>query len=139
VAPERVEEVFWKAVALIPNDDLAQKRGVADSRIALAAIVLARYDRQVADVFVTQALSSLPPSRAVYQPLDIRAKASVDPQGAVALMQELPPGGDRRLSPNRTVYEARDELLIYLIEPTDHHWQYVWRQTGVVLDERSFP
>ena len=58
VAPERLEEVFWKAVALMPKDDMARERGIADFRVAEAAIFLARYDRQVADVFVTQAMSS---------------------------------------------------------------------------------
>jgi hypothetical protein len=141
VAPQRLEEVFWKALALKPNDDLAQKRGIADPRIAQAAIVLARYDRQVADVFVTQAFSTMSSSRGAYDPLNIRAKACVDPHGAVTLMESLVPPGvrDLRPSPNNIMYEARDELLIYPIEPDDHHWQYVWRQSGVHLDEREFP
>ena len=55
-------------------------------------------------------------------------------------MQALPPDRrDDRLSPNRMMYSARDELLIYLIEPSDRHWQYVWTHAGVDLDERSFP
>jgi hypothetical protein len=37
------------------------------------------------------------------------------------------------------MYEARDQLLIYLIEPGDRHWQYAWIHAGVDLDERSFP
>jgi hypothetical protein len=37
------------------------------------------------------------------------------------------------------MYSARDELLIYLIEPSDRHWQYAWTHAGVDLDERSFP
>jgi hypothetical protein len=140
VAPERLEEVFWRAIALMPIDDLAQKRGVADPRIAEAAIVLARYDRQVADVFVRQAMSALSASRSVYSPVVIRAKAGVDPQGAVTLMEALPPGGLEQETPaNRMMNSARDELLIYLIEPNDHHWQYVWSQTGIDFDERSFP
>ena len=48
VAPERLEEVFWKAVALMPKND------------AQSGIFLARYDRQVADVFVTQAVTDRP-------------------------------------------------------------------------------
>ncbi len=140
VAPERLEEVFWRAVTLMPDDDLAQKRGTVDFRLAGAAVVLARYDRQIADVFVTQAMSALPASRTVYSPMIIRAKAGVDPSGAVTLMQALPPGGrDERRSPNGMMYSARDELLIYLIEPSDRHWQYVWTHVGVDLDERSFP
>ncbi len=141
MAPERLEEVFWKAVAMIRSDATAKTQGRADPRVAQAAIVLARYDRQVADVFVTQAFSSLSPSRPFYWPVDIRARASVDPQAAVILMESLvPPGGrDPRPSPGNIMYEARDELLIYLIEPGDHHWQYVWTNVGVDLDERTFP
>ena len=52
VAPERLEEVFWKAVALMPKND------------AQSGIFLARYDRQVADVFVTQAVTYRPRSLA---------------------------------------------------------------------------
>ncbi len=141
MAPERLEEVFWKSVALIQSDDMAKKQNRADPRVAQAAIALARYDRQVADVFVTQAFSSLSSRRPFYWPVDIRAKASVDPQGTVRLMESLvPPGGrDPRPSPGNIVYEARDELLLYLIEPGDHHWQYIWTSVGVDLDERSFP
>jgi hypothetical protein len=55
-------------------------------------------------------------------------------------MEALPPGGlDDRLPANSIIYSARDELLIYLIEPSDRHWQYVWTHAGVDLDERSFP
>jgi hypothetical protein len=140
VAPERLEEVFWRAVALLPNDDLAQKRGVADVRIAEAAIVLARYDRQVADVFVSQAFSSYSPAFSAYPPMLIRAKAGVDPHGAVGLMEALPPvGPGPELPVNRMMNRSRDQLLIYLIEPDDHHWQYVWSERGIDLDERSFP
>ena len=68
VAPERLEEVFWRAVALMPKDDMARERGIADFRVAEAAIVLARYDRQVADVFVTQAMSSQSPQPCCLSP-----------------------------------------------------------------------
>jgi hypothetical protein len=140
VAPERVEEVFWQAVALMPRDDMAHQRGIADPRIAEAAILLARYDRQVADVFVTQAMSSQSPSRTVYLPIVIRAKAGVDPQAAVALMVALPPGGlDPQVRMNQMTNQARDELLIYLIEPSEGHWKYVWSSSGIPLDERRFP
>ena len=42
VAPERLEEVFWKAVAHMPKDETASKRGIADHRLAVIAIFLAR-------------------------------------------------------------------------------------------------
>ena len=105
VAPERLEEVFWRAVALMPNDDQSQNRGFVDFRLADATVVLARYDRQVTDVFVRQAMSALPAGRAVYNPMMIRAKAGVDPQSAVRLFESLPPGGrDERPSPNSMMY-----------------------------------
>jgi hypothetical protein len=70
----------------------------------------------------------------------IRAKAGVDPQGAVAMMEALPPGDlDPQPGPDRTTKQARDELLVYLIEPSENHWKYVWSQSGIPLDERSFP
>jgi hypothetical protein len=140
VAPERVEELFWRAVALMPSDDMARQRGTADPRIAEAAILLARYDRQVADVFVTQATSSQSPTRIVYLPMVIRAKAGVDPRGAVAMMETLPPGGpDLQSGPNAMTNRARDELLIYLIEPSENHWKYVWSECGIPLDDKQFP
>ena len=93
VAPERLEEVFWKAVALMPNDDRVRATGFADAVIAQSAIFLARYDRQVADVFVNQALASRTRSRSGYFPMIVRAKAGVDPRGAVAMIEAMPPIG----------------------------------------------
>ena len=49
VAPEHLDEVFWKAVALMPRSDTARQGGVPDNRVAAAAVFLARYDRQAAD------------------------------------------------------------------------------------------
>jgi hypothetical protein len=140
VAPERLEEIFWRAVALMPKDDLARQRGIVDFRVAAAAIFLARYDRQVADVFVMQAMSSQSPSRNFYHPDVIRAKAGVDPQGAVAMMEALPIEGlDPRVPMNELTNEARDELVIYLVEPSEYHWKYLWSHSGIPLGERRFP
>ena len=127
VAPERLEEVFWRAVALMPKNDLARQRGIVDFRVISTAILLARYDRQVADVFVTQAMSSRSPSRVFYSPEVIRAKAGVDPQGAAAMMEAIPPGGlDTQVLMNQMTNEARNELVIYLIESSEDHWKYAW-------------
>ena len=127
VAPDRLEETFWRAVALIPKSDMARERGVVDSRVAETASLLARYDRQVADLFVTQALSSQSLSRTMYTGPAIRAKASVDPRGAVALIEALPAGDpEPRPGMDRMNSEARNELIMYLIEPAESHWKKVW-------------
>ena len=47
VAPERLEEVFWRAVALMPKYDPVLLN-IASARAAVPAIFLARYDRQAA-------------------------------------------------------------------------------------------
>jgi len=141
VAPERLEEVFWRAVTLMPKVDTArQVVGVVDGRVTDAAIFLARYDRQVADVFVTQAMSSQSRSRIFYSPEVIRAKAGVDPRGAVAMMEALPQTAlDPQLPANLLTNQAREELVIYLVETGEDHWKYVWSRSGIPLDERRFP
>ena len=134
------EEAFWLAVALMPKSDLARQRGIVDSRVAEAAILLARYDRQVADVFVTQALSSQSRSRIVYSREVIRAKAGVDPRGAVAMIEALPVGDpDAQLPIYQMNSQARDAPIMYWIEPADNHWENVWADSGVPLDDRRFP
>jgi len=137
VAPERLEEVFWRAVTLIRKDDTARQLGVVDYRVAVAAIFLARYDRQVADVFVTQAMSSQSRSRIFYSPEVIRAKAGVDPRAAVAMMEALPQAGlDPQLPMNELTNHAREELVIYLVEPGEDHWKCLWSRSGIPVDER---
>lgn len=140
VAPERLEEVFWRAVALIRKNEITRQRGMVDFRVISSAIFLARYDRQVADVFVTDAMSAQSRSRIFYSPQFIRAKATVDPQAAAALMEALPPGGlDPQVPMNEMTNQAREELLVYLIEPSEDHWKYVWSSSGIPLHDRRFP
>ena len=90
LAPERLEELFWKAIALIPRNDAARERGVVDAQVANATNFLARYDRQAADMFLNQAIAS--ESRGVVGNIRsvlpvIRAKAVADPWGAVGLFE----------------------------------------------------
>jgi hypothetical protein len=136
VAPERLEEVFWRAVTLTPNEDTARERAMVDPRVAVAAILLARYDRQVADMFVTQAISSQQRSRNVYFSTVIRAMAAVDPRAAVATVESLPLGD---LDPRNMANEAREELVIFLLEPYEDRWKTDCSRAGIPVDERRFP
>jgi hypothetical protein len=133
VAPERLEEVFWKAVALMPKYDAQYD--------AQSGIFLARYDRQVADVFVAQVVTDLSRRRpGQYLVTWVRAKASVDPQGAVAMIEALPPARfDRADSTNVFMNGAREELFACLVEPIDDHWKALWRHSSVPVDGRRFP
>jgi hypothetical protein len=134
----------WKAVALMPRDDAARERGSADTRVADATIFLARYDRQVADVFLAQALASesrgvVGNVRSVWEV--IRAKAVGDPQGAVALLESLPripvaPGQGPRL--NRLTDDVLESVVTCLVEPIDEHWKEVWRAAGIPVGRPRF-
>ena len=142
VAPERLEDVFWKAVALMPKDDMARERGIAGFLVADFSIFLARYDRQVADVFLTQAMAtgSRGPGGSASSVWSVmRGNACVDPQRALALFEALPRAGpDRSRMANRVTDEARDDLITSLVEPIDEHWKNIWRASGIPLDQPRF-
>ena len=140
VAPERVEEVFWKAVSLLPRADAAGRRGVVFVNRADPAVILARYDRQVADVFLTQAVPASPDGTQS-DPRDvvdvIETKAVIDPRAAVNILEALPPlndGRDPRASQSRD--HACRRLIQCLLESNDEHWQFFWSGAGRPLGER---
>jgi hypothetical protein len=131
VAPERLEEVFWKAVALMHKADITQ-----------TPTFLARYDRQVADALM-QAVRARPrdsDAEFAYLRMVIRAKAVVDPRGAVAMFEALPPfGPDSSARRIRMLDQARDDLITGLVAPIDETWKEVWRRAGIPIDKARFP
>ena len=81
---------------------------------------LARYDRQVADVLmqVRRPAHAAPTGTSAYVRVVIRAKAVVNPRGAVAMFEALPPvGPDSSAMRTRMIDQARDELITGLVEP----------------------
>lgn len=124
VAPERLEEVFWKAVALTSIGD-----------IVFTPTFLARYDRQVADVLLmrtSEFLSRIPIERIGFLPMLVRARVAADPRGAVAMVEALPPAGqDSRVQANRVIDRARTELVTCLVEPIDEVWKALWSDSGI--------
>lgn len=129
VAPERLEHVFWKAVALTSIGD-----------ITFTPTFLARYDRQVADVLLmrtSEFLSRVPIERIGFMPMLVRARVAADPRGAVAMVEALPPAGqDSRGSANRVIHQAHTELVTCLVEPLDEIWKVLWGDS-VIPSERS--
>jgi hypothetical protein len=141
LAPERLEEVFWKAVALMPKDDIARERGGVDPGVVNAAIFLARYDRQVADMFLTQTMAA---ARGPFETVSsvatiMRARADVDPRGAVARFESLPAvdPNQRRLA-DQMIDQARDSLITCLVEPFEEHWKLVWHSSGIPRDRHRY-
>ncbi len=86
-------------------------------------------------MLVNQALASRSRSQTGYFPTVVRAKAGVDPRGAVAMIEAMPPGGPDLRHPTN---EAREELVTCLAEPIEEHWKVVWRASGIDLDEPRF-
>jgi hypothetical protein len=131
VAPERLEEVFWKAVAQMPRGDPAQTE-----------TFLARYDRQVADALMqaVRARPRGPDGDALYLRMGIRAKAVVDPRGAVAMFEALSPlGPDSSARRIRVIDQVRDDLITGLVAPVEEHWKELWRRAGIPIDKPRFP
>jgi hypothetical protein len=140
VAPERVEEVFWKAFSLMPKADAAGRPGVVFVNRADPAVVLARYDREVADVFLARAVPAS--SAAQRDPRDvvdvIETKAVIDPRAAVDMLEALPPLNDSRDGrASRSRDFACQRLIECLLESNDDHWQYFWRSEGIPLGGRQ--
>ncbi len=142
VAPERLDEVFWKAVDLMPKDDKDAQSGIVVASLVDAATFLARYDRQVAEVFLTPAAASRPRDLrgdVRYVLMGIRARAVVDPRGAVAAFEALSPvGPDTSGMTLRVINQARAELITRLVEPVDEPWKTVWRRSGIPIDKVRF-
>ena len=142
VAPEHLEEVFWKAVALMPRSDTARQRGVPDNRVAAAAVFLARYDRQAADLFLAQAKATLPrgttDSRRFVGSI-LRIEASADPRAAVTTFESLSRAGDKPyVLADGSMPPVLGDLIETLIEPYDDHWKRAWRGPSEAFD-RPFP
>ena len=138
IMPEHLDEVFWKAVALMPKNDTARARGVVDPPIAYLAVFLARYDRQVADLLVSEATASAsrgPVANVWTAWTTIRARATYDPRVALATFESFPaaPAAQSTVA-NELLKEAREWLITCLIEPDDEHWKHIWSTAGIPLD-----
>ncbi len=142
VAPEHLEEVFWKAVALMPKSDTARQHALPDNRVAAAAVFLARYDRRAADLFLTQAKASLQRGTTDFRRFAgsiLRIEVSADPRAAVATFESLSGAGDKPyLMPDGSAPPVLSDLIETLIEPYDEHWKCAWRSPSEAFD-RPFP
>ncbi len=131
VAPERLEEVFWKAVAQMPRSDPAQTE-------TFLAVTTARWP--TCSSCRPRQLRPNGPDRDVwYVWAVIQAKAAIDPRGAVAMFEAMPPvGPGSAVRTNRLIDQARDALITGLIEPLDEPWKAVWSRSGVPVDKPRF-
>jgi hypothetical protein len=139
IAPERLAEIFWRAVALHSRVATDRENQLQRSNIGYECMLLARYDRQVAAALVEPVdsyLRSLAARTAAPEDLNpsfITAKACIDPRGAIALVESLTlPRDSRRPDP---AYQARLRLAEVLGLPPESRWMWLWRSIGARLDD----
>ncbi len=134
IAPDRLAEVFWRAVALHPRLETDREDRLQISYIGKECMLLAHYDREVAAALfepIDSYLNSLINAKGRgpdFTPSLIVGKVCIDPRAAVALLEALPPPRN----PNRMddpANEARLMLAEVLGQPPEKRWTRLWRST----------
>jgi len=129
IAPDRVAEVFWRAVALHPTAGDPRTDFGQDIPWIPEVLLLSRYDREVAATLL-EPVSAYTRSLALRGGNDITsavllARAAIDPRGAVALVESLPPAGTSSIS--EPANWARQTLAEHLAMPPERRWMRIWR------------
>lgn len=129
IAPDRLEEVFWRAVALISPGDDPRIDFDRDVPLPSEAILLSRYDREAARVLF-EPVAAFVRSRPLrddrdFIPAVVVALGCLDPRNAVEVLESLPPatGAGIGESPNW----SRIVLAEILARPPDRRWMGIWR------------
>ena len=139
IAPDRLAEVFWRAVALHPRIETDREDLLPTSYIGYECTLLARYDRAVAAVLFEPMNSYLLALAVRKGPLAgslspaIMAKACIDPRTAVALVESLTSAGD--FIQANPPHPARRRLAELLGRPPDVRWMRLWRFMGTEFDD----
>ena len=128
IAPERLAEVFWRAVELHPQVDINRDDLLRSSFIGDECMLLARYDRDVAAVLFEpmdsylRSLVTRKNDAAIFTPSAITGKACLDPRAAVTLLESLPePRG-----PFTGAHWPRTQLAEALGQPPEERWKTRW-------------
>jgi hypothetical protein len=141
VAPDRLAEVFWRAVALHPGLEIDRDYLLQTSCIGFECILLSRYDRAVAAALfepMDSYLNSIARRKGPhieFASSHIVAKACLDPVAAVAFLESLTPPQD--FSPATPAIEARFTLAEVLGLPPEKRWLRLWHSMGawIPLDD----
>ncbi len=147
--PDRLDDVFWRAVALHPRLEADEESDLQHSYLGFECIVLARYDRAVAAALFTpmdaylRSLAELKDRRNAFASSHLVAKGCIDPRAASALLDSLtppgpfdPPLGDYDSSSN-PAHSARITLAKALGQSPEKRWRYLWSRmrTQLPLDD----
>jgi hypothetical protein len=143
IEPERLAEVFWRAIALYREVDDPRVDFGQDIAPASEVLLLARYDREAAATLF-EPFAAYIRSLSLRDASDInttilQARAAFDPRGAVALVESLPPA--RTPSIDDPHNWARYSVAEQLAEPLERRWMSIWRfhsGCGLALFEEAY-
>ncbi len=127
IAPERIAEVFWRAVALHRRIGSDRSEPLMRSNIGYECILLARYDRQVAAAVFEPAnlylrsLGALTTPANQFDPSLFMAMGCIDPRSAVAVLESLTSPRDSRRAD--LTLRARRMLAEVLGSPREDRWK----------------
>ena len=143
IAPDRVAEVFWRAVALhAPLDDPRTDFG-RDDPLPAEALLLSRYDRDVAATLF-EPVAAFVRSRSLRDgndiiPVVLLSLACLDPRTAVGVVEGLPPAPT--LGVNERTNWARITVAETLAMPPERRWMRIWRfhsGCGIAMFEETY-
>jgi hypothetical protein len=129
IAPDRLAEVFWLAVALhAPGDDPRNDFGW-DMPLISETMLLSRYDREVATMLF-EPVEAYVRSRSLRDGHDIivgvlHAMTCLDPRNAVVVVESLRPAATLKIS--EPANYARYSVAEILAMPTKRRWMRIWR------------
>jgi hypothetical protein len=142
--PDRLDDVFWRAVALHPGLEADQERDLQYSYLGFECILLARYDRAVAAALFTpmdaylRSLAARKDRRNAFASSHLVAKGCIDPRAALSLLDSLtppgqfdPPLGD--FSSSNPAHTARITLAKALGQPPEKRWRFLWSRMEAQL------
>lgn len=138
IAPDRLADVFWRAVALHSRIDTDLENRLRRSNIGEECLLLARYDRQVAAAVLEPVQSYLASLAARTTPDEVNASViaamgCIEPRAAVTLVESLtPPRDSRRADP---AFQARIKLAEFLGMPPESRWMRLWPFTSAQRDD----
>ena len=138
IAPERLAEVFWRAVALHPRIETDREDQLQTSYIGKECILLGAYDREVAAVLFEPLNTYLQTPAARHASLAfvnvaMMAKGSIDPRAAVALIESMTrPGEFDRSNP---AHRVRLSLAEALGRTGEMRWNEWCRFMGTEFDD----
>jgi hypothetical protein len=136
-APDRLADVFWRAVALHPRLESDREDRLQSSYIGFECMMLSRYDRALAAALFEpmkaylDAIARRPAASSEFDSSHVVAMACLDPRAAVAFLESLRP--EREFQRYTPANGARFTLAEALGLPPEKRWMRLWHTMAAHL------